>query len=134
MGGFLAKLSVSALMFDYILTGPTSGVSAGSYIMGLFLEAIRLAAPEYYLSHGLDQQDLASGAPGDLVKRWGAVLLCTAITLYFFWQNVRGIHESSDKALKIMVATTIMAVLILGVVLVTLAPQRPYHIAPTTAG
>src|SRR6516162_8647276 len=28
LGGFLAKLSVSALMFDYILTGPTSGVSA----------------------------------------------------------------------------------------------------------
>ena len=25
MGGFFAKLSVSALMFDFILTGPTSG-------------------------------------------------------------------------------------------------------------
>ncbi len=34
MGGFLAKLSVSALMFDYILTGPISGVSAGQYIVG----------------------------------------------------------------------------------------------------
>src|SRR5262245_61385297 len=39
MGGFLAKLSVSALMFDYILTGPISGVSAGQYIMGLVLES-----------------------------------------------------------------------------------------------
>jgi len=29
MGGTLAKLSVSALMFDYVLTGPISGVSAG---------------------------------------------------------------------------------------------------------
>ncbi len=37
MGGFLAKLSVSALMFDYILTGPISGVSSGQYIMGLFV-------------------------------------------------------------------------------------------------
>ena len=35
MGGTLAKLSVSALLFDYILTGPISGVSAGSYIAGL---------------------------------------------------------------------------------------------------
>ena len=35
MGGFLGKLSVSALMFDYILTGPTSGVSAGQYVIGL---------------------------------------------------------------------------------------------------
>src|SRR5262249_11224790 len=35
MGGTLAKLSVSALMFDYILTGPISGVSAGQYIIGV---------------------------------------------------------------------------------------------------
>jgi hypothetical protein len=34
MGGTRAKLSVSALMFDYILTGPISGVSAGQYIVG----------------------------------------------------------------------------------------------------
>src|SRR2546428_6358429 len=31
LGGTLAKFSVSALMFDYILTGPISGVSAGQY-------------------------------------------------------------------------------------------------------
>src|SRR6266568_387720 len=35
MGGTLAKLSVSALLFDYILTGPISGVSAGLYMAGL---------------------------------------------------------------------------------------------------
>src|SRR5258706_11849919 len=35
MGGTLAKLSVSALLFDYVLTGPISGVSAGAYIVGL---------------------------------------------------------------------------------------------------
>src|SRR5579859_3476131 len=38
MGGFLAKVSVSALMFDYVLTGPISGVSAGQYLIGLGLE------------------------------------------------------------------------------------------------
>src|SRR6266545_6296130 len=32
MGGSLAKLSVSALLFDYVLTGPISGVSAGQYL------------------------------------------------------------------------------------------------------
>src|SRR5256885_4945441 len=36
MGGTLAKFSVSALMFDYVLTGPISGVSAGLYLAGLF--------------------------------------------------------------------------------------------------
>src|SRR5678809_660631 len=35
MGGTLAKISVSALMFDYVLTGPISSVSAGLYLVGL---------------------------------------------------------------------------------------------------
>src|SRR5690349_4038414 len=35
LGGTLAKLAVSALMFDYVLTGPISGVSAGLYLAGL---------------------------------------------------------------------------------------------------
>src|SRR3569832_1367583 len=34
LGGTAAKLSVSALLFDYVLTGPISGVSAGQYIIG----------------------------------------------------------------------------------------------------
>src|ERR1700760_2831291 len=34
MGGTLAKFSVSALMFDYVLTGPISAVSAGLYLAG----------------------------------------------------------------------------------------------------
>jgi len=32
MGGTLAKISVSALLFDYVLTGPISAVSAGQYL------------------------------------------------------------------------------------------------------
>src|SRR5450631_2710410 len=34
MGSQLAKLSVSALLFDYVLTGPISAVSAGQYLAG----------------------------------------------------------------------------------------------------
>src|SRR6266581_8291960 len=43
MGSNLAKFSVSALMFDYILTGPISGVSAGQYIAGLVNELLAAA-------------------------------------------------------------------------------------------
>src|ERR1043165_8709518 len=43
MGSMLAKFSVSALMFDYILTGPISGVSAGLYLVGLLNELLRYA-------------------------------------------------------------------------------------------
>ena len=40
MGGTLAKFSVSALMFDYVLTGPISGVSAGQYLVGFLNEVL----------------------------------------------------------------------------------------------
>src|SRR5919201_3866227 len=40
LGGFAAKAAVSALLFDYVLTGPISGVSAGQYIVGLALETL----------------------------------------------------------------------------------------------
>src|SRR3954466_16298982 len=40
IGGGLAKAAVSALMFDYVLTGPISGVSAGQYLAGLLNELL----------------------------------------------------------------------------------------------
>ncbi|MBV8233424.1 MAG: amino acid permease [Planctomycetaceae bacterium] len=94
MGGGLAKLSVSALMFDYILTGPISGVSAGQYIIGLVGDLIGK-------SFSTEQMELGSAA------------IAVAITLFFWRVNIRGIHESSDKALKIMGATTVMALIMI---------------------
>src|SRR5947209_304716 len=41
LGRFPAKLAVSALIFDYVLTGPISSVSAGQYIVGLVLEILK---------------------------------------------------------------------------------------------
>src|ERR1043166_5485318 len=40
MGGTMANLSVSASLFDFVLTGAISGVSAGQYIVGLVSEAL----------------------------------------------------------------------------------------------
>ena len=124
MGGILAKFSVSALMFDYILTGPTSGVSAGQYIMGLLLQTFSIIFPELYkqLELGDDTEEA--------IKRWGAVVLAIAVTLYFFRQNLLGMHESSDKALKIMVATTIMAVIMISWCVVTLVINGPANEVP----
>ena len=120
MGGFLAKLSVSALMFDYILTGPVSGMSAGQYIMGLLLDSLAILNPHLAPSH-----DLA-----DSIRRWGAVAIACLITVYFFRQNLVGIHESSSKAVKIMIATTVMAVVILGWCGLTLYFQGPVNHVP----
>jgi amino acid transporter/nucleotide-binding universal stress UspA family protein len=129
MGGSLAKLSVSALMFDYILTGPTSGVSAGQYIVGLISQIIKLSSPELYAGLGLEAADTQKA-----FKSWGSVVLASAVTLYFFRQNLLGIHESSNKALKIMIATTLMAVIMLvwcGVTLVINGPvNSPWRWQP----
>jgi amino acid transporter len=95
LGGTLAKFSVSALMFDYVLTGPISGVAAGQYLAGLLNETLAYA-------------HLNMQFPGGFTAASFAVL----VTLYFWWQNVKGIPESSDKALKIMQLTTVMVVLL----------------------
>src|SRR3954453_16187317 len=39
LGPWMAKVAVSALMFDYILTGPISSVTAGQYVLGLGFDA-----------------------------------------------------------------------------------------------
>jgi amino acid transporter len=96
MGSRLAKISVSALMFDYILTGPISGVSAGQYLTGFLNDFFRYA-------------HLNVALPGNLT----AALFAIAVTLYFWWENVKGIPESSGKALRIMYVTTVMVVLML---------------------
>jgi len=96
MGGTLAKLSVSALMFDYVLTGPISGVSAGQYIVGLLNELLRMAH-----------------VPVVVPTAAGSAAIAIAITLYFWHQNILGIEESSDKAMKIMGVTTVMIVVMI---------------------
>ena len=54
-----------------------------------------------------------------------------SVTLYFLHQNLLGIHESSGKALKIMIATTIMAVVMLSWSGLTLAVRGPVNSMPT---
>ena len=99
MGGMLAKLSVSALMFDYILTGPISGVSAGQYIVGLVAQTVT------YFGH--------PWAPEKQTINLLAAGIAILVTVYFWWRNTKGIHESSDDALKIMYVTTVMVVLLI---------------------
>jgi amino acid transporter len=93
MGPTLAKFSVSALMFDYVLTGPISGVSAGLYLVGLLNELLRHVHMR------------------ELPMNGGAAVFAILVTLYFWWENIKGIPESSEKALRIMYITTAMVVI-----------------------
>ena len=108
LGGNFAKLSVSALMFDYILTGPISGVSAGQYITGLLNELLAVSA-----AHGWVPSSLLSAARSGLPMNETAALLAAAVTVYYWWQNTKGIEWSTDKALNVMQVTTVMVVLLL---------------------
>src|SRR5271155_4211877 len=96
MGGGLAKFSVSALLFDYVLTGPISAVSAGQYLAG-FIKDMGV-----YLHRPLQFSDdhFAAG-------------MAVIVVLYFWWKNTQGMHESSQKALQIMAITTVMVVILL---------------------
>jgi hypothetical protein len=116
MGGTAAKLSVSALLFDYVLTGPISGVSAGQYLIGLTNEILVYFELKYTIP-----------------VNFGAAAIAVAITLYFWRANVKGMKESTDKALKIMAATTVMAVIMIVWCGATIATQPEAQHLPTAA-
>ena len=97
LGGTLAKFSVSALMFDYVLTGPISAVSAGLYLGGLINET----GDNFHIA------GMHVNAP------YFAAVFAAVVTLYFWRKNIIGIHESSEKALRIMQITTVMVVILI---------------------
>ncbi len=111
LGGNFAKLSVSALMFDYVLTGPISGVSAGQYITGLVDQFLDMGA-----AHGWLPQWLMAGhgTALHLPMNGTSAVFALAVTVYYWWQNTKGIEESTDKALRVMQITTVMVVVLLG--------------------
>ncbi len=84
-------------MFDYVLTGPISGVSAGLYLGGLINE----------IAESLHHPELHVHPP------YFAAVFAAAVTIYFWRKNIMGMHESSEKALRIMqIATGMVVVLI----------------------
>jgi amino acid transporter len=97
MGSTYAKFSVSALMFDYVLTGPISGVSAGLYLAGLINKSIEYFHLRY----------------SPVNAEYFAAAFAVLVTLYFWRKNIIGMHESSEKALRIMQITTVMVVMLI---------------------
>jgi len=117
IGPNMAKLSVSALVVDYILTGPISSVSAGQYIGRL-----------------LNEMSEMGGHPLHVNPNYFSVFFGIAVTLYFWRSNTKGIHESSGHALRIMQITTVMVVILIVWSVITLIlrggaslPPPPTH-------
>lgn len=113
LGGTLAKLSVSALLFDYVLTGPISSVAAGQYLAGFIEDTV----------HHFGNKSFS--IPDNLFAGLVAVL----VTIYFWWQNTKGIHESSQRAMQIMKITTVMVVMLIVWCFITIL-KRGAHLPP----
>ncbi|MDP8989205.1 MAG: APC family permease [Acidobacteriota bacterium] len=96
IGPTVAKLSVSSLVVDYVLTGPISAVSAGQYLGRLLNDM----AETLHQTWRTDPNTFA-------------VFFSVAVTIYFWYSNIKGVPESSHKALRIMQITTVMVVIIL---------------------
>src|SRR5437868_12111247 len=96
IGPTVAKLSVSSLVVDYILTGPISVVAAGQYL-GRLLNEVSETAHQTWRTN----------------PNWFSVFFSVAVTVYFWWSNIKGVPESSGKALRIMQITTVMVVILL---------------------
>jgi amino acid transporter len=113
MGPFVARLSVSSLIFDYILTGPISVVTAGQYLGRLLNEISELTHNEFRVS------------PNGF-----SAFFAVLVTIYFWWSNIKGIHESSLKALRIMQVTTVMVVAFLIWCPLTILLRPDVHLPP----
>src|ERR1700678_1905089 len=110
LGGTFAKLSVSALMFDYILTGPISGVSAGQYITGLMNELLTVANSSHWLPPAMLD---AHHNPIQFNMDYTSAVFAAIVTIYYWWQNIKVIEEASHKAMQVMQITTIMVIILL---------------------
>src|ERR1700761_7066790 len=87
-----------------------AGVSAGQYICGLLDELLVVAAQHNWLPAAMvGPHHQVLQFPMDFTAAAFAVF----VTLYYWWQNIKGIHESSDKALEVMKITTVMVVILL---------------------
>ncbi len=48
-----------------------------------------------------------------IAPNWFSAGFAVLVTIYFWWENIKGMHESSGKALRIMQITTVMVVIFL---------------------
>jgi amino acid transporter len=112
MGKVMAKFSVSALVFDYALTGPISSVTAGLYLGGLLSNILPLLHINWHVP-----------------DRAFAVIFALLVTGYFWLENIRGIEESADNNFKIIAFVAVVAVLLLGWSGLTLY-QRGFSLPP----
>lgn len=96
MGKSMAKIGVSALIFDYLLTSPISGVSAGLYLAYLLEIVLPYLKIDWHINH-----------------RFIAMIFAIVVILYFWKENIKGVKESSQNNIRIVMFVGIVAMILL---------------------
>lgn len=123
MGKTMAKLSVSALLFDFMLTGPISGVSAGLYLAYL----IEVLLPYFGINISVNH-------------RFIAVIFAVAVVIYFWFENLKGVKESSENNVRIILFVSFVAILLLFLSVFTIYkkgfvwPEFKFHFSDESLG
>ena len=116
LGEKAAQLAASALLFDMALTGPISGLSAGNYLIGLVNSTLTTFGINFAFN-----------------PEMFSMVFAAAVVIYFWYQNVKGIEDSSEKSAKIIKLSLIICGILFawsGLTLalrgtVTLPPLKP---------
>ncbi len=113
LGENAAKAAAAAILFDFMLTGPISSVSAGHYLVGLINSSM-----EYFGVNFAVPQDSFS------------VVFALLVTIYFWYQNIKGIEDSSDKSAKIIKFSVIICAVLFVWTAITLMGRGHIQLPP----
>ena len=113
LGEKAAQLAASALLFDMALTGPISGLSAGSYLIGLVNSTLAAFHINFAFNH-----------------EFFSMIFAAAVVIYFWYQNVKGIEDSSEKSAKIIKLSLIICAILFVWSAITLALRGTVQLPP----
>lgn len=113
LGEKAAQLAASALLFDMALTGPISGLSAGNYLIGL----VNSTLATFHINFAFNPE-------------FFSMLFAAAVVIYFWYQNVKGIQDSSEKSAKIIKLSLVICGILFAWSALTLALRGTVNLPP----
>ncbi|MDR1123914.1 MAG: APC family permease [Elusimicrobiota bacterium] len=113
LGETAAKAATAAILFDFMLTGPISGISAGQYMAGLINSVLEYCGANF-------------AVPGNAL----AIIFAISVIIYFWYQNIKGIEDSSDKSAKIIQFSIAVCFILMIFAIVTLMRRGSITLPP----
>ncbi|MDR0734999.1 MAG: amino acid permease [Elusimicrobiota bacterium] len=113
LGETAAKAATAAILFDFALTGPISGISAGYYLSGLINSVLEYCGAGFAVPHNAL-----------------ATIFAIGVCIYFWYQNIKGIEDSSDKSSIIIQFSIAVCFILLVFAVITLMRRGSITLPP----